>query len=499
MRGLIVVVLLSFAACSHASTANFTPGGSSNVLPETVRVSSETFAGYGSDAIRKMTTSIATTDGRWRLCESGCPAENRDWGADSFTYILALRWRATHDGSLLPFFDRLERTASSYTGCTTPACGWSDVPEWDSIADSREYEATRNSAVLEKAKAAYAYGRNAKFFALGACPQIHYQLPYGATGLKTLETDANAIKAALLLYQNTRETAYLSDARALYAAVRAHFFDSSAGLYTVYLFDNKVTCIQVPHRFYASVNGDMIDNGIILHRLTNDASYLTDARATARAVESHLADKNGVFADLQAENDIVEPLVEAMYDLGASEGDAAARTWIVNNAKAALAQTRDAEGWYGRFFDGYKPAWDITAWQTSGGLALAVAAAALSPSSVPASRAWAGAQFVPHAFSGFPSPVISFNGRAVAFVGTIGDRCCEPGHAGVLVDGVQTFDESGVWQNKSSSNLRIPGAILFAWRWPSSGAHRVQFIPPTYDDVKEGAPYIDVEGYYVVP
>ena len=507
MRNFFVIVLLSVvAACSRGSMQNLTTPASSSIAPEASTAAAETFAGYGANVVHTLTTSIATTDGRWRLCESLCPAANHDWGSDSFTYILALRWRTTHDSTLVPYLDRLAHSSHSYVGCTTYACGWSDVPEWDSIAESREYEATHDPLALTYAKAGYAYVRNANFFALGACPQIDYQHPYGATGLKTLETDANAIKAALLLYQDTNphEPSYLTDAVKLYAAVRAHFFDATANLYTVYVFDDKTTCTQVPHRFYASVNGDMIDNGIMLSGFMKDPTYLNEARASAAAVESRLADPNGIYADLQADNDIVEPLVEAMYDLATLPGDPGApgaRAWIITNAKAAIPEDRDSRGWYGRFFDGYGPNWDVDAWQTSGGLALAVAAAALEPSTVPLGGDWSAKQFHAQSFSGFPAPVITFTGRAVAFVGAIGDVCCEPGHAGVRVDGVETFDESGVWQNKSAPQIRIPGAILFAWRWRASGLHSVQFIPPTYDgpDVKEGGPYIHVDGYYVVP
>ena len=69
----------------------------------------------------------------------------------------------------------------------------------------------------------------------------------------------------------------------------------------------------------------MIWSGLELSKLTGDAAYLDEALATAKAVASDLADPAGVFADLQAENDIVEPLVEAMYALATEAGAAFAR------------------------------------------------------------------------------------------------------------------------------------------------------------------------------
>ncbi|HUZ26360.1 MAG TPA: hypothetical protein VMV07_21610, partial [Streptosporangiaceae bacterium] len=50
--------------------------------------------------------------------------------------------------------------------------------------------------------------------ALGACPSVLYQQPGGGYNrLKTLETGASYIKAALLLYQITRSARYLAVTR----------------------------------------------------------------------------------------------------------------------------------------------------------------------------------------------------------------------------------------------------------------------------------------------
>ena len=148
-------------------------------------------------------------------------------------------------------------------------------------------------------------------------------------------------------------------------------------LYSVYVFDDGQRCTQVPHRFFASVNGDMIWSGFQLARITGETRYLNEALATARAVDRYLSDPAGVFADLQAENDIVEPLVEGMFVL-AKDGQTFARRWILRNAAAALS-ARKREGTYGRFFDGPPPRAMTTAWQTNGGFAIEIAAAALAP------------------------------------------------------------------------------------------------------------------------
>jgi len=459
-----------------------------------------TFAQAGDQAVATILDVFYNGKGLWRLCDvATCPTANQDWGADSLTYTLYLRWQATHDRRLVPVMRALLATAPNHPGpCTVRPCGsWSDVPEWDAIAALREYAVTgHDSLALKKAKAAFNSVAGSVDFSLGACPQIRFQQPDGAGhGLKTLESDANAIKAALLLYQAVGDTAYLTSAINTYDAVRAHFLDPVTPLYSVYLFDHGTRCSQLAHRFFASVNGDMIWNGIELARDTTRPSYLAQATATAKAVVQKLADPAGVFADLQAENDIVEPLVEAMYDLASQERVGFARDWILKNATAALS-ARAPTGAFGRFFDGPPPSTTTTIWQSNGGLAVVIAAAALDPTGrIPPADAWAGARYVPDHIAKAPASVM-FTGREIAFYGTLGEVCCQPGQARVFVDGVETFDHTGIWQNKSSLGEAVPRTVLFAWRWPRSGVHTITFEPGVANG-KEGGPFLDLQGYLV--
>jgi hypothetical protein len=234
----------------------------------------------------------------------------------------------------------------------------------------------------------------------------------------------------------------------------------------------------------------MIWNGLELARATGDERYRAEALTTARAVDAHLNDAAGIFADLQAENDVVEPLVEAMLRLAREEHAAFARTWVLRNAAAALG-ARDAAGDYGRFFDGPPPRGPVTAWQSNGGFALEIAAAVLAPRSVPsfASRA---SDVRAEGFRLGARPVrLSFTGSALALYGTLGERCCELGHARVLLDGVETFDCTGIWQNKSSASRPLPDTLLFAWRWASRGRHVLTFLPGAIN-AKEGGPFLHV-------
>jgi hypothetical protein len=456
-----------------------------------------TFAAAGTAATATLLQVFYGGDGMWRECDSSnCPRANQDWGVDALTYALWLRWQTAHDSTIPPVMQALATTAPSYPPPCTASCGsWSDVPEWDAIAALREYAVLGDPAALAKAEAAFATVEGSNAYRLGACPAIRYQQPYGQDNrLKTLETDGNAIKAALLLYRATGDRSYLADATTTYAAVRQWFFDRSAGLYSVYVFDDGSRCRQLPHRFFASVNGDMIWSGVALAAATGDATYRREALATGRAVASSLADPAGVFADLQAENDIVEPLVEGMYSLATDLHASFARSWILANAAAAIG-ARAPDGAFGRFFDGPPPTTWITAWQSNGGLALEIAAAELDPSGETAqSSVWTGAmQFATNAG---PGTSITIHGSAVALIGTLGETCCEPGHARMFVDGRETFDRTGIWQNKSSIGQTIPNTILFAWRWPRPGSHTLRF-EPGIPNAKEGYSFLHLTGYLV--
>ena len=453
-----------------------------------------TYASLGHRALATLEGKYYNGKGDWNWCvPARCSAGNRDWGADSLTYVLYLHWALTGDPAVAPIMNALTATSP------TSHSGLSDVPLWDSIAAAREYQVTRNPAALHKAEAFFGDVANSQQFARGACRGILYQHSNGGrTRLKTLESDANYIKAAVLLYQITHQRSYLAQAEQHYQAVRQYYLSPGTSLYTVYVFDNGSSCAQVPAQYFASVNGLMIWNGTTLAQLTGQRSYLNEAIATARDVTANLGDGTGVYADLQAENDMTEPLIEAMYAL-AAQRQGFARRWLLASASAAAGSRNARTGTYGRFFDGPPPAAPVTAWQGSGGLALAQVAAALDPRGRPTDpKFWARASFVRDNLALSGSPVsFSFTGRAVAIIGTIGENCCTDGHAQVFIDGTQTFDETGIWQNKSSAGVSLPDSVLFAWRWPRPGQHTMT-IGPAVANAKQGGSFFHMTGYYVV-
>src|SRR5215467_1799029 len=464
-----------------------------------VGVANGDFAGRATRAVRLLERTFYNGTGLWHMCVSlPCSTKNRDWGSDSLTYVLYFRWMLTRDPSVPPIMRTLASTAHAWVASDP---GSSDTVMWDSIAEAREYQVTRSPAALAKSQQAFRWVDSvmAREFARGACPGVDYQWPYGRGGdLKTLETATNYIKAALLLHQITGSAWYLAKAEREYQQVRKYFLVGNTPLYTVYVFDDGSACRPLPGRYFASVNGNMIWAGSALAAATGNHGYLNQAIATAKAVRADLSDGAGVYADLQADNDVAEPLIEAMYRLAASNNQRFAADWLLAAASAAGAD-QNAAGAFGRFFDGPPPTTAATAWQVNGGAALMQAAAALDPRGRPADPGfWSRARFIydPRALAG-SGLRITVTGRAIAIMGSIGAVCCLSGHARVFVDGVETIDRTGVWQNMTSPSVQQPGQVLFAWRWRSAGRHTIT-IKPGIPDAEEGGSFFRMDGYLVV-
>jgi hypothetical protein len=435
-----------------------------------------TFSQAAAQAEAALMQVFYAGNGAWRECNAvDCRAADSDWGADSATYSLYLRWSAMQDPSIRFTMSQLLSNGPQYGDpCSAAPCpAWSDTPAWDAVAFMREAQVLDNDPkAIAKAKAALRYVEQSQAFAGGACSGVPYQRAQpNESQIKTLETDANLTKADLLVYGVTHERAYLDDALMRYGDDRTWYFDRDANLYTVHVIDDGTACRQVPDRFFASVNGDMIWNGVQLWKYTGQQHFYDEAIATAQSVDSNLSDSRGVFVDLQGENDVVEPLVEAMYTLASDEGAAFAREWIVRNAGAALS-ARAADGTFSRLFDG-PPQKTVSIWESNGGIALQMAAGALDPQGTARpSDGWNGGTNIGQTITKLPATIV-FNGAGIALSGTIG-KLCTNGHVHVFIDGVETFDRTGLWQNYSMPDGE---SVFFAWRWQSPGVHVIRLEP----------------------
>lgn len=158
-------------------------------------------------------------NGSWRDCSAPqCATSNGDWGADSATYALYLRWKTGGDPSIAFAMAQLLRNGPHYgEPCAAEPCpAWSDTPAWDAVAFMREGTVLGDTRrAVARAQAALRYAQLSTAFAGGACTGVPYQQAQPNdrdSQVKTLETDANLTKGDLLVYAATRDRAYLNDA-----------------------------------------------------------------------------------------------------------------------------------------------------------------------------------------------------------------------------------------------------------------------------------------------
>ena len=90
-------------------------------------------------------------------------------------------------------------------------------------------------------------------------------------------SNAPAAVAALKLYKATGNEAYLTAGKALYAWCYNTLHDTQDNLY----FDNISLSGRISRAKYSYNSGQMIEAGAMLHALTGEAHYLSEAQATA--------------------------------------------------------------------------------------------------------------------------------------------------------------------------------------------------------------------------
>ena len=225
--GVLIIALIGCATGTIPAGAADTGGISSTAA--TGRLD---YAELAKSAVSVLENRYYTGAGTWNMCVPAiCNVSNYDWGADSLTYSLYFDWQLTQDPQVAAIMTALAGTSREYD---LTGSDWSDAPEWDAVADLREHQVTHDQAALAKAQAAFDVvdSVDVASFATGHCPSIDYQRPNGGhKKLKTLETDSNYVKAAILLYQVTGTPSYLAKARQKDPAVRNYFLSDRSALY----------------------------------------------------------------------------------------------------------------------------------------------------------------------------------------------------------------------------------------------------------------------------
>ncbi len=258
----VLAAQLAVAVVVGLSVDAGTPAGGAN--PSAL---GSTFALAGTLATDTLLKRFSTGRGSWALCSpSLCGSADQDWGADSLTYTLALRERTRPAPALLRTLAQLALAAPRYpAACSGRSCvGWSDVP---SGMRSPSRASTRPHTSRGPSRRRRRPSRSSR---TRPCTRAVRALRSGtsspteaANDLKTLETDGNAIKAALLLYARAARRRIPRDRRApLCGGPKLLSRPRGRRSTPTYVFDNGAHCAQLPHRFFASGNGNMIWNGV---------------------------------------------------------------------------------------------------------------------------------------------------------------------------------------------------------------------------------------------
>jgi Glycosyl hydrolase family 76 len=203
-------------------------------------------------------------------------------------------------------------TAHSYDDVTAPPVGpggdsFYDDNEWVGIELARMYELDHEPAALAQAQ------QIMQFVISGwqstgpegqplPCPGgVPFSNSKSNTQRNTV-TDGPAAELGVQLYRITHEARYLQFAEMAYGWVRQCLLEPS-GLYADHIELNGT----VNHSLWSYTQGAMIGAGALLYQATHEASYLQEARQTAKAAVVYfdygrLASENPFFAAVYFRN-----------------------------------------------------------------------------------------------------------------------------------------------------------------------------------------------------
>jgi hypothetical protein len=205
-------------------------------------------------------------------------------------------------------------TVHSYDDITAPPIGpggasYYDDNEWVGIELARIYELNHDATALTGAQQIMQFVM-AGWQATGAegqtlpCPGgVPFSNAKNNTQRNTI-TDGPAAELGVQLYRITHEARYLQFAEMAYGWVRECLLEPS-GMYA----DHIELDGEINHALWSYTQGVMIGAGTLLWQVTHESSYLSEARATAKAAlvyfnYSKLSSENPFFAAVYFRNQI---------------------------------------------------------------------------------------------------------------------------------------------------------------------------------------------------
>lgn len=168
---------------------------------------------------------------------------------------------------------------SSYIKTAAPSDRFYDDNVWLGIDFCDIYEITSDKQYLDKAEMIW------KFIESGIDEQLGGGIYWCEQKKLSKNTCSNAPGSvyAMKLYNATKNAKYLDHAKALYQWTKQNLQDKTDYLY----FDNMSLEGNIGEAKYAYNSGQMLQAAALLHKVTGEEAYLTDAQNIAKAAHSH--------------------------------------------------------------------------------------------------------------------------------------------------------------------------------------------------------------------
>ncbi|WP_316795253.1 glycoside hydrolase family 76 protein [Pedobacter agri] len=162
---------------------------------------------------------------------------------------------------------------------------------WWVISLTRAYEITKNQAYLDKAKSGFTKVWSGSYDPVKG--GMFWDFKHSG---KNACINFPTVIAAMRLYNVTKDEAYLTKAKEIYAWSRENLFDITKGR----VADHKVGNNNPGFEDYTYNQGTLIGAAVMLYKNTNTQSYLDDAKLAANYTKNTMSDPSGI---LPAEGD----------------------------------------------------------------------------------------------------------------------------------------------------------------------------------------------------
>lgn len=326
---LSLILLISFSSCSKKGTEEPTPNPPT--LPPTVPTSFS--AGDATIAFNSFNKIYYSTADKLYYSTTEQKGLAAIWTQAIYWDIVMNAYERTKDPAYYKMItDIYDGGAKRYDNYN-----WDNSVEWFIYDDmmwwvmslTRAYEITKNQVYLDKAKSGFAKVWSGSYDPVKG--GMFWDFKHSG---KNACINYPTVIAAMRLYNVTKDEAYLTKAKDIYAWSRINLFDIAKGR----VADHKVGDNNPGFEDYTYNQGTAIGAAVMLYKNTNTQSYLDDAKIAANYTKNTMSDPSGI---LPAEGDWNEQgVLKAIFaqylaDLAKAYPAGDYAKWAVFNANAA--------------------------------------------------------------------------------------------------------------------------------------------------------------------